>query len=107
MRGAGTRLRRAKAGRSRRILLDQFPFTLYYAVMFGQSWKAGYAAGASLVIALFTVVRIEQMASFRVIAVELIVGSVAVAVAAVFRSGFGGVLAAGVASIIAFAGLAL
>ncbi len=81
-----------------------FPFTLYYAVVFGQVWAYGFAAGAGLVIGLFTMIRIEQMASLRVIAVELLVAVVAVLVGAVCRR-YGVMAAAGAASAVALAGL--
>ena len=84
-----------------------FPFAMYEAVVFGLGWRGGFAAGSALLVGLFTLIRIEQAASFRVIAVELVV-----AVAAMFAGYFVnrkyGPLAAAVAgSAMALAGLLL
>ena len=84
-----------------------FPFTLYYASIFGQLWDGEFAAGTALIIALFTMVRIEQMASMRVIAVELIVAVVALGACAFTARRYGLQLSAWAASFVALAGLAL
>ncbi len=83
-----------------------FPFTLHYAVLFGCWWNRGFAAGGAIILTLFAIVRIEQQASFRVLAVELAVAAVAILAAQqiVNRSLL---LAACVASLIAFVGLVL
>ena len=81
-----------------------FPFAMYQAVVFGQSWRGGFAAGSALIIALFTMIRIEQEASFRVLAVELLV-AIAAALAGAACRRFGPVAAAVAASLVALAGL--
>ena len=83
-----------------------FPFAMYQAVVFGQIWRGGFAAGSALMIALFTMIRIEQDASFRVLAVELLV-AIAAALAGAACRRFGPVAAAGAASLVALAGLIL
>lgn len=83
-----------------------FPFTMFQAVLFGQLWRRGFAAGAALVIGLFTMIRIEQEASLRVLIVELVV-AVAAAFAGAACLRFGPVAAAGLASLLALAGLTL
>ena len=83
-----------------------FPFTMYQAVLFGQTWRRGFAAGAALIIGLFTIIRIEQEASLRVLIVELVVAVAAAFVAAACRR-YGPATAAGVASLVALAGLTL
>ncbi len=83
-----------------------FPFAMYQAVVFGIYWQRGFAAGAALIVGLFTLIRIEQEASFRVIAVELVVAVVAVSAGGLTRK-YNAVAAAGAASLIALAGLLL
>ena len=83
-----------------------FPFALYQAIAFGLAWRGSFAAGAAFIVALFTLIRIEQEASFRVIAVELMVAVVAVLVGGACRR-YGPIMAAGAASLVALAGLLL
>ena len=82
-----------------------FPFALYQATVFGQNWRGGFAVGSSLIITLFTLIRIEQEASFRVIAVELIVAVIAAFAGWVATRRFGPVAGAITASVVALAGL--
>ena len=82
-----------------------FPFALYQAAIFGAAWRGGFAAGAALIIALFTLIRIEQEASFRVITVELIVAIVAAFAGSLGTRRFGTIAGATVASLVALAGL--
>ena len=83
-----------------------FPFVMLNAVVFGLKWRGGFAAGAAMIVALFTMIRIEQDASFRVVSVELLVAIVASWTAWLCRR-FGPVAAASAAELVAFAGLAL
>ena len=83
-----------------------FPFALYQAVVFGQLWGGGFAAGSALIIALFTLIRVEQEASLRVIAVELVVAVVAAFAGAGATRKYGRIAGAVVASLVALAGLA-
>ena len=83
-----------------------FPFALYQAITFGLAWRGGFALGAAFIVALFTLIRIEQEASLRVIAVELIVAVVAVLVGGACRR-YGVIAAASAASLVALAGLLL
>ncbi len=83
-----------------------FPFTVYQSVLFGQLWRHGFAAGVALVIGLFTMIRIEQEASFRVLIVELVVAVAGAFLGAACRR-FGPVAAACGASLVALAGLTL
>ena len=83
-----------------------FPFALYQAVVFGQLWGGAFAAGSALIIALFTLIRVEQEASLRVIAVELVVAVVAAFAGAGATRKYGRIAGAVVASLVALAGLA-
>ena len=82
-----------------------FPFALYQATVFGQNWRGGFAAGSSLIIALFTLIRIEQEASLKVIAVELIVAAIAAFAGWAATRRFGPIVGAMAASLVALVGL--
>ena len=83
-----------------------FPFALYQAAVFGQLWRGGFAAGSSLIVALFVLIRIEQESSFRVLAVEIVVTLVAITAGACAARRFGRLIGAITTSLLALAGLA-
>ena len=86
-----------------------FPFALYQATVFGQnwgqSWRGGFAAGSAMIVTLFMLIRIEQEASFKVIAVELIVAMIAAFAGWSATRRFGSIIGAMAASLVALAGL--
>ncbi len=91
-----------------------FPFSMQYAVQAACLLRGRVAcpwiAGGGALVALFTAIRIWQQATFRVLAVELLIAAAVLGIAALaFARSGGGIrarIAAGVlGSILAFAGL--